>query len=85
MEVIVTTPEALAAVVRAAVAGAMKERAAAAVPPEFLTPKEASKRYKTDVSTLSRWVKDGRLPKYQTGRKVLYRTDEIERALNRIV
>ena len=86
MEIIVTTPEALAAVVNAAVADAMNKRAtaAAAAPPEFLTPKEAAARYKVHATTLRRWADAGRLPKHQHGRKVLYRTDDIEAALTRI-
>lgn len=49
-------------------------------PVQMMTRKEVAAYFKVSVVTVYTWTKEGLLPSYRIGRKVFYRSNEIEDA-----
>ncbi len=47
----------------------------------YLSKKEVSQKYRITVRTLTEWTKSGRVPAYRIGRRILYKENEIDKAL----
>jgi excisionase family DNA binding protein len=54
------------------------------IPQLYITKKEAAAKLRLSLPTLGRLTSDGTLKGYRVGRRVLYRTDEIDQALKEI-
>lgn len=52
--------------------------------PKYLTGQEVDKMFHVTPMTRSNWVNKGFLKKYKVGRRVLFRADEVEAALNNV-
>lgn len=48
---------------------------------EFLSRKETAQYLRADETTVDRWSKEGKFPKFGIGRKVLFKKSDIEKAL----
>lgn len=51
-------------------------------PTQYLTRQEVKEMLSIDLSTLSRWTKDGKLKAYGIGNRVYYKRSEVEDTLN---
>lgn len=47
----------------------------------FLSRKEVATLLRADETTIDRWSKEGKFPKYGIGRKILFKRTEIESAI----
>lgn len=51
-------------------------------PTQYLTRQEVKEMLSIDLSTLSRWTKNGKLKAYGIGNRVYYKRSEVEDTLN---
>ena len=92
-ELIVTTPEALRAIVLEATESAVLRHFPKLAPPpqvnvvtdEFCTRNEAAKIFKVSLVTLNDWSKNGTVKAYRIGTRVRYKRTEIESSLHQFV
>ena len=75
--IVLTTPEDLAAVVKTAVADALKDHPTAAAP-ELLTRAEAARYLNLSQDTVKRWARDGDLPERRYGNVIRYRRADLD-------
>lgn len=52
--------------------------------PGYLDRKEVAKLFHITLPTLAEWTKTGRVKAYRIGRRVLYKSNEIDQALKQI-
>jgi excisionase family DNA binding protein len=52
---------------------------------EFITRKEVAKLLKITLPTLHDWTKQGLLPSYRIGTRVLYKRQEVEASLQQVL
>jgi len=53
-------------------------------PSEYMTRLEVKELFKVNLSTVHNWTKKGKLKAYAIGNRVLYKREEVERALTPI-
>ena len=84
MELIVTTPEALKAIVQDALRAHNAQTQPRRVAEQYLTPLQTAERLNVSTATVKRWAQDGRLTRLQHGRVVRYRLTEVDAVLSEI-
>ncbi len=49
--------------------------------PEWMTANDVAEHLKVSISTVYRWVEEGRLKKYKTGRTTRYKKSEVDQVM----
>lgn len=88
MEVIVSTPDQIRAIFREEL-DSYKAGLAPIPPPQPAKPpyqdrKEVAKAFRISLQTLHAWTAKGTLKSYSIGGRILYKTEEIEKALTEV-
>jgi excisionase family DNA binding protein len=78
------SPEDLFSKMRELIAEELSKRLQPETPQRYITKKEAAVKLRLSLPTLNRLTSDGTLTGYRVGRRVLYKSDQIDQALSEI-
>ncbi|HLN22112.1 MAG TPA: helix-turn-helix domain-containing protein [Bacteroidales bacterium] len=78
------TPDELFQKMRELISEELDTRLKPVNPQEYITKQEAAEKLRSSLPTIQRLIKSGKIKAYRFGRRVLFKSDEIESCLQEV-